>query len=175
MSDLLNLAIAAHGGWERWQGLSRLTASAKIGGGLWVLKGKAGILDNLLFEVDCHRQYVVIKPLSSSEHMVYTPIRTAIESIDGKILESRDNPRAAFEGHSIETEWDNLHLVYFSSYAIWTYLTTPFLLKLPNVQTEEIEPRTKKAMNGVGSKLHFHRRSQPIAQSKFSTLTKMVY
>lgn len=55
-------------------------------------------------------------------------------------MESRDNPRAAFEGHVEETKWDNLHLVYFSGYAMWTYLTSPFMLKLPNVQTEEIEP-----------------------------------
>jgi hypothetical protein len=53
-------------------------------------------------------------------------------------VESRDNSRAAFEGHVVETKWDNLHLFYFSGYAMWTYLTTPFLLKLPNVRTEEI-------------------------------------
>ena len=39
----------------------------------------------------------------------------------------------------METQWDNLYLVYFSGCAMWTYLTSPFLLKLPNVQTEEID------------------------------------
>ena len=138
MSDLLDLAIAAHGGWDHWQYLSKLTASASVGGGLWALKGKEGILDNVLLEVDCHRQHVVF--ISSERCSIYTPSRTAIETIDGKILESRDNPRDAFKGHVVETKWDNLHLVYFSGYAFWTYLTSPFLLKLPNVRTEEIEP-----------------------------------
>lgn len=141
MTDLLDLAIAAHGGWDHWQRLSKLTARASVGGVLWALKGKEGIMNNVLFEVDCHRQYVVYTPLNSPERRnIYTPSRTAIETIHGKAMESRDNPRSAFEGHSVETKWDNLHLVYFSGYAIWTYLTSPFLLKLPNVHTEEIEP-----------------------------------
>jgi hypothetical protein len=138
MSDLLDLAIAAHGGWDHWQHLSKLTASASVGGVLWAAKGKDGIVDNLVAEVDCHRQHVVF--ISPELRSIYSPSRTAIETNDGKIVESRDNPRAAFEGHIEETKWDNLHLVYFSGYAMWTYLTSPFLLKLPNVRTEEIEP-----------------------------------
>jgi hypothetical protein len=55
-------------------------------------------------------------------------------------VESHDNPCAAFEVHGCKTQWDNLHLVYFSGYVMWTYLTSPFLLKLPNVRTEEFEP-----------------------------------
>lgn len=138
MNNLLDLVLAAHGGWDRWQHLSKLTANASVGGVLWAVKGKDGILDNLVVEVDCHRQYAVF--ISSELRSIYTPSRTTIETIDGKIIESRDNPRAAFKGHAVETKWDNLHLVYFSGYAMWTYLTSPFLLKLPNVRTEEIEP-----------------------------------
>ena len=57
MNDLLDLALDAHGGWDYWQHLSKLTANASVGGVLWALKGKDGILDNLVVEVDCHRQY----------------------------------------------------------------------------------------------------------------------
>jgi hypothetical protein len=53
MSDLLDLAIAAHGGWDHWQHLYKLTASASVGGDLWAVKGKDGIVDNLVAEVDC--------------------------------------------------------------------------------------------------------------------------
>jgi hypothetical protein len=93
--------------------------------------------------IDCHWQHVVYSPfISSKQRSVYAPNRTAaVETTDdGKIVESRDNPRAAFEGHGRETQWDNLHPIYFSGYAMWTYLTSPFPLKLPNVRTEEIEP-----------------------------------
>ena len=138
MTNLLDLALEAHGGWDRWQHLSKLTASASVGGALWTIKGKGEGLDKLVVEVDCHQQRAVF--ISPEGRGIYTPNRTAIETNDGKIVESRDSPRAAFKGHVVETKWDNLHLLYFSGYAIWTYLTSPFLLKLPNVKTEEIVP-----------------------------------
>jgi hypothetical protein len=48
MNDLLDLALAAHGGWDHWQHHSKLTANASVGGVLWAVKGKDGILDNLV-------------------------------------------------------------------------------------------------------------------------------
>jgi hypothetical protein len=36
--------------------------------------------------------------------------------------------------------WDQLHAAYFSGYALWTYLTQPFLYSYPGFLTEEIEP-----------------------------------
>jgi hypothetical protein len=39
MNDLVERAIAAHGGLARWQMLKRLTVTAVNGGGLFALKG----------------------------------------------------------------------------------------------------------------------------------------
>jgi hypothetical protein len=39
----------------------------------------------------------------------------------------------------LQTPWDELQLAYFAGYAMWTYLTTPFLFALPGVLSEEIE------------------------------------
>ena len=39
-----------------------------------------------------------------------------------------------------ETPWDQLHRLYFTSYAMWNYLTTPFLLTQPGFECREIEP-----------------------------------
>jgi hypothetical protein len=112
---LLDLVLAVHGWWDHWQHLSKLTANASVGGILWAEKGKDGILDNLAVQLDCHRQYAV-HLIGITQHL-YAKL-TTIETIDGKIIESRDNPRAAFKGHAVETKWDNLHLVYFSGYAM---------------------------------------------------------
>ena len=60
--------------------------------------------------------------------------------LDGKPVKDRRNPRAAFDGHTVETPWDDLNLAYFSGYAMWNYLNTPFIFALPGFQTEEIEP-----------------------------------
>ena len=53
---------------------------------------------------------------------------------------SRENPRGAFRGHQNDTPWDRLHAAYFDGYALWTYLTQPFLYSYPGFETVEIEP-----------------------------------
>jgi hypothetical protein len=40
----------------------------------------------------------------------------------------------------LETPWDPLHRAYFSGYAMWTYLNTPFLMALPGFEVEEVAP-----------------------------------
>ena len=47
--------------------------------------------------------------------------------------------RAAFAGHVRETPWDRLHLTYFLGYALWHYLTTPFLFTRTGFATRELE------------------------------------
>ena len=32
------------------------------------------------------------------------------------------NPRDAFKGQTADSAWDTLHVGYFTSYALWTYL-----------------------------------------------------
>ena len=49
-------------------------------------------------------------------------------------------PAQAFSGHRPETAWDDLHVAYFNSYALWTYLTIPFLYTYPGFVTEELPP-----------------------------------
>jgi hypothetical protein len=56
------------------------------------------------------------------------------------VIESRDSPRTSFAGHVNETPWDQLHAAYFNGYALWTYLTQPFLYAYPGFVTDEIEP-----------------------------------
>jgi hypothetical protein len=39
----------------------------------------------------------------------------------------------------MNTPWDALHRAYFNGYALWTYLTTPFLIAMDGVRIEETE------------------------------------
>jgi hypothetical protein len=79
MSELLDFAIAAHGGMDRWRSLSSLTVSASVGGALWPAKGKAGILDDLQAEVNCHQQRVICSPFTAPDRRsVYEPDRVRI-------------------------------------------------------------------------------------------------
>jgi hypothetical protein len=70
----------------------------------------------------------------------FTPQRLVLEKDAGQIIEARDEPRSAFADHIRETPWDNLHVAYFSGYAMWTYLAQPFLYAYPGFVAEEIEP-----------------------------------
>ena len=36
--------------------------------------------------------------------------------------------RASFDGHTLETPWDELQLAFFAGCAMWTYLNAPFVL-----------------------------------------------
>lgn len=140
MSDLLEVAIAAHGGWERWQRVSKLNARMTAGGTIWSVKGwPEGYVD-----VDCtvlaHRQHSEYAPfLKAGQRGIYEPTKTKVVTDSGLTLDGRVSPRSFFEAHTIPTPWDQHHLLYFTGYAMWTYLTTPFLFRLPGVETEEIE------------------------------------
>jgi hypothetical protein len=41
-----------------------------------------------------------------------------------------------FAGHQMRTPWDARHRGYFRRYALWTDLTTPFLLTMDGVRVE---------------------------------------
>ena len=141
MSDLLEKAIAAHGGWDRWQQVRRLAVDMAAGGTIFPVKGWPNVYDKARVIVDPHRQTTEFSPfLHEGQRSVYEPQRTAIFSDSGKVLDHRDAPRSAFAGHTVPTKWDSQNLIYFSGYAMWTYLTTPFLFKLPSFQVEEVAP-----------------------------------
>jgi hypothetical protein len=70
---------------------------------------------------------------------MFTPERIAIEKLDGTLVAERHAPKDSFVGHQMSTPWDALHRAYFNGEALWTYLTTPFLLVMEGVRVEETE------------------------------------
>src|SRR5471032_44673 len=141
MNDLLAFAIDAHGGLDRWNAFSRLKAELSIDGAIWHLKQQPGLLSDKIFEIDTHQQRLTITPfLAAGQRSVFVPGRVSIETLDGEVLESRDDPEAAYAGHVQETPWDKFHVTYFASEALWTYMTSPFLYTYPGFESVEIEP-----------------------------------
>jgi hypothetical protein len=141
VNSLLQLTIDAHGGVERWQRFENVSAHLVNGGVLWPLKHQQGVLDDVNVRVALRRQWASHSPfLESNLRTSFEPHRVAIETTDGLVIEERLRPRDSFAGHGLETPWDLLQLAYFAGYAMWTYLTTPFLLTMNGVLTEELEP-----------------------------------
>jgi hypothetical protein len=141
MNSLVQLTIDAHGGFERWRRFENVSAHLRNGGVLWTLKHQQGVLEEVNVRVALRREWASHSPfLKPNLRTSFEPHRVAIETTDGRVVEERRQPRDSFKGHRLDTPWDPLHLAYFAGYAMWTYLTTPFLLAMDGVATEEIQP-----------------------------------
>jgi hypothetical protein len=138
---LLADVIDAHGGLMRWKQHDTLSATIVTGGGLWPLKGLLPDATPRTVRVSLHEQRATVAPFGKPEwRSTFTADRVAIETVDGEVVRERLHPRAAFEGHGMNTPWDPLPRAYFSGYALWTYLTAPFSLAMPGFQVEQIAP-----------------------------------
>ncbi|MGY4623366.1 hypothetical protein [Bradyrhizobium sp. USDA 4486] len=141
MSDLLERAIQAHGGWDRWQQTKAIKAHIAAGGAVFPIKGFPNAYADIHCSIDTRKQHTEFTPfLKSGQHCVFEPGQTSVVSATGEVMEKLESPRNSFAGHTVMTPWDARQLVYFTGYAMWTYLTTPFLFKLPGFKTEEIDP-----------------------------------
>ncbi|MDQ1534828.1 MAG: hypothetical protein QOF28_2589 [Actinomycetota bacterium] len=104
MNDLLDTAIEAHGGRERWTQLDSVSARLIQGGALWALKGQAGVLDDVVVTASLHQERVSHRPFGAAgRHSAFTPERVAIERDDGTELGALERPRDSFAGHTLET------------------------------------------------------------------------
>jgi hypothetical protein len=60
MSDLLELAVAAHGGLARWNRFRTLQARMAIHGAIFEAKLIAGLQDDVTYEVQIHEERVMV-------------------------------------------------------------------------------------------------------------------
>ena len=141
MNALLGKILHAHGGIDRWERYTEVKASIVSGGGLFALKGLPQDSDSRRMTVWLHEQRASVLPFGApDQRTMFTPDRIAIEKLDGALVGERYAPRDTFAGHQMNTAWDPLHRAYFNGEALWTYLTTPFLLAMDGVRVEEAEP-----------------------------------
>jgi len=141
MNELLARIIDAHGGMERWNGYEKVEATIVSGGGFFALKGMRQDSSPRRMNVWLHEERSSVRPYGApDQRTMFTPARVAIEKLDGTLVTARRAPRDSFAGHQMSTPWDPLHRAYFNGEALWTYLTTPFLLALDGVEVEETEP-----------------------------------
>src|SRR5262244_2355908 len=141
MNELPARIIEAHGGMDRWKGYEKVEATIVSGGGFYSLKGTPQDSAPRRMTAWLHEERTSISPYGASDQRaVSTPERISIEKLDGRVVVERRAPKDSFAGHQMSTPWDELHRAYFNGEALWTYLTTPFLLALEGVAVEETEP-----------------------------------
>src|SRR6202165_5740837 len=144
MAKLLDAVITAHGGLDRWSAVRSVNVTFNFSGGLLDLKGFPGH-HRPTASVDVKQPRVVLQRLGGDpdDRWIFTRDRVWIERRDGWSVEERSDPRAAFAGHVRETPWDRLHLTYFLGYALWNYLTAPFLFAWPGFNSQELDPHVE--------------------------------
>jgi hypothetical protein len=141
MSQLLAEIIDAHGGIDRWNSYQRVEATIVSGGGFFPFKGVPQDPSPRRMSVWLHEQRSSVLPYGApDQRTMFTPDRIAIEKLDGRPIAERWAPKDSFAGHQMNTPWDPLHRAYFNGEALWTYLTTPFILGMEGVRVQEIEP-----------------------------------
>ena len=141
MNHLLAEILDAHGGLNLWNEYQKVEATIVSGGGLFQFKGIPQDSTPRRMSVWLHDERSSVRPYGApDQRTMYTPERIAIEKLDGTLVAERYAPKDSFAGHQMHTPWDPLHRAYFNGEALWTYLTTPFLLAMNGVRVEETEP-----------------------------------
>jgi hypothetical protein len=155
MSDLVTTALEAHGGLDRYHRFSSATAHVRVGGSLWRLKGREGILDHAAVRIDLHRQHASHYPFTAPDLQTsLTAQRVAVETVTGEVKAERLDPRASFPD-DVRAPWDDLHVAYFAGYAMWTYLTSPFTFTSPGFETVELPPVSEEGQTWRPLKVTF--------------------
>jgi len=138
-ADLVEQAVTRHGA-VAFDGASELVADVACGGSAFALRFKRGALTRFEGRISTGFPRSVLSPYPKPGlRGVFERDRVRIETDDGEPVAERRDPRAAFRGRR-NLWWDDLDLLYFAGYALWNYMTTPFIFRRPGFELEEIDP-----------------------------------
>jgi hypothetical protein len=137
MSALLDELLAAHGGADALDEIGDVAVALDVGGLAFTAHRQPGRF-SLRATVDAHVPHVVFADfLGSGREAVFTPDRVSV----GDAV--REHPRDAYG--DLLFRWDELHLAWFCGYALWNYVTTPWLLASEGVRVEDLPGRRLRA------------------------------
>lgn len=137
LQSLLNEALAAHGGLDRWRQFQGVASTILTGGRLWDIK-QANLIRTLRRATsEFHRQWTQVAPFGEPDWtMTWVPEHVAITNGQGTIIAQRDQGREAFD-RRYDAPWDPLNVAYFNGYAMWTYHAVPFVFADPGYEARE--------------------------------------
>src|SRR5271156_5965544 len=92
MNDLLELAVKAHGGLERWNKVTSVKVAASITGAIWFVKSKGDALKNVVMTVATKVERLVTDFPGQDKRSIFEPKRIVMEKVDGTPIEARNDP-----------------------------------------------------------------------------------
>lgn len=125
---IIEQIINAHGSKNLWNSLYGLEAEISAYGFLFRAK-HLPILEHARVWASTRQPHFVFFdfPTTGQTGELIGNEEVRIRGSDGKVLQIRSMPRAAFQGLRRNLWWDLLDFIYFGGYATWNYLVAPFL------------------------------------------------
>src|ERR1700689_5229739 len=109
MNDLLNLAMKAHGGLERWKQVRNMQAKVTLNGTLWQIKGRHDGLSGVVMRLNTKQPDLTITPFPKPGMAGrFTPSRVWIEDANGTVASEFQNYRDLLGGAVLMQKWNEL-------------------------------------------------------------------
>jgi hypothetical protein len=141
MSALLDDAISAHGGLDRWQRVRGLRLTVRIGGAILASRLASPRRRTLETFVDTARPHVRFSPFPRAGHTgIFDGDHVRIENAAGAIVAAREIQRRPDGRPRRRWPWSDLDVLYFFGYAMWNYSVIPYVFRWPGFDTREGEP-----------------------------------
>jgi hypothetical protein len=139
--ELVEQAIAAHGGLELWEGAGEVRAQVSSGGLAFATKHQGRAVRDVEARISTSGQHVVLTPYPEpgQRGVLEEGGTVRIETDAGELIEDRKHARSAFQDLRHRLWWDRLDILYFATYAMWTYVSTPFVLVREDYRVIELE------------------------------------
>jgi hypothetical protein len=142
-NKILDELITAHGGRNRWQSVETIEASFSSGGLAFTAHMQPSALRALRISVAPHAPRVVLHDFCHHDWRgIWTPNHVEIRDDKDKLVLQRSAPREQFNRLPKLIRWDRLDILYFAGYALWNYLSFPFILDYPGVSVTELPAAT---------------------------------
>ena len=97
MNRLLDLAIKAHGGLDRWKKVNSIEVDASITGAIWFVKGRVDVLKNVVINAEIKRERLTMEFPGQNKRTVFEPDRVVVETSDGEAITARDDPKKSLK------------------------------------------------------------------------------
>ena len=140
--ELIELGIAAHGGRELWDGAREISVRVSSGGLAFASKLQGSAVRDVEARVCTRGQHVIFTPYprSGQRGVLEADGSVHIETGAGEIVRRREHARGAFADLRHKLWWDRLDILYFGTYAMWTYIAAPFVFAREDFSARELDP-----------------------------------
>lgn len=140
MHPLLGEVIDAHGGLERWITIHAMVVDVSIHGALWNVVGMPTAFEQTRVISLTRSQHLELDRRSDNRTLILHSGAVELRNRVGDVDVSVPDARQAFSALNSGTTWNDIQAAYFNGYALWQYLTAPFLYTYPGFEVAEMEP-----------------------------------